>query len=169
MTISFLFSMLGWRLSKEKLLAYDSVCKVLGVQLDLGAAVKQLVSNTDERVTELVAEIEAVLARGTLTRKDGERLTGRLQFASGQLFGRLMRNHLKRVSDHLKIGRKAVSNATSESLCAIKEALKSNIPRRVSGRIADFIHVYVDASFEKDGYSGVGGVVYVNRKFFGFL
>ena len=38
MTVAFLFSMLGWRLSKEKLLAYDSMCKVLGVKFGLGGS-----------------------------------------------------------------------------------------------------------------------------------
>ena len=33
--ISAMFSILGWRLSTEKLVAYDTVCKVLGVQFDL--------------------------------------------------------------------------------------------------------------------------------------
>ena len=30
-----IFSLLGWRISKHKLIAFDSLCKVLGVQLDL--------------------------------------------------------------------------------------------------------------------------------------
>jgi hypothetical protein len=33
--ISAMFSILGWRLSTEKFVAYDTVCKVLGVQFDL--------------------------------------------------------------------------------------------------------------------------------------
>eukprot|EP00435_Cladocopium_sp_Y103_P060970 s205_g22.t1 len=162
MVISFLFSTLGWRLASEKLVDFNSVCKVLGVQLDLsevrlGVAA---LANTQERVAELVADLEQVLLSGTLSRKDGERLRGRLQFASGQIFGRSMRNHLKIMSDHIQSGRKVMSSVTAEALRAIKAKVAENIPRRVSGRLSDHVHVYVDASFESTGYSGVGGVLY---------
>ena len=36
--ISGLFSILGWKLSSEKLLDYHAVCKVLGVELDMSMA-----------------------------------------------------------------------------------------------------------------------------------
>ena len=38
MVISALFSILGWRLSSDKLLDYGTVCKVLGVEFDLRMA-----------------------------------------------------------------------------------------------------------------------------------
>ena len=34
-----------------------------------------------------------------------------------------------------------------------------NVPRRVSGLLADYVHAYVDASFDQSGYSGVGGLI----------
>lgn len=58
---------------------------MLGVQLDLRDAklgVAQ-VSNTPERELRFAK----VLEKGKLSRKDGERLRGRLQFANAQLFG----------------------------------------------------------------------------------
>ena len=42
---------------------------------------------------------------------------------------------------------------------AIRTAIFSNVPRRVSGKLADYVHAYVDASFDQSGYSGVGGVI----------
>ena len=50
-----IFSLLGWRVSKHKLLAFDSLCKVLGERLDPRQSGDQLcfVSNTEERVEEL--------------------------------------------------------------------------------------------------------------------
>ena len=30
----------------------------------------------------------------------------------------------------------------------------------ISGKMSDHVHVYVDASYEPEGYSGVGGVFY---------
>ena len=35
MVISFMFSTLGWKLSTEKLMDFNSICKVFGVSLDL--------------------------------------------------------------------------------------------------------------------------------------
>ena len=52
LVISSVFSFLGWKLSKDKLLDYNSVCKVLGVEFDLRMAGENLalVWNTLERV-----------------------------------------------------------------------------------------------------------------------
>ena len=51
------FSLLGWRISKHKLII-DSLCKVLGVQLDLRQSGDQLcfVSNTEEGFEDLVKD-----------------------------------------------------------------------------------------------------------------
>eukprot|EP00435_Cladocopium_sp_Y103_P073679 s288_g44.t1 len=89
MVITFLFSTLGWRLSLEKLVDFDSVCKVLGVKLDLRSSRLGMatVSNTEERSAELVDDLGKSLEAGQVSRKEAERLRGRLQFASAQLFG----------------------------------------------------------------------------------
>ena len=42
----------------------------------------------------------------------------------------------------------------------MRELLVCNVPRRISGRLSTCVHVYVDASYESSGYSGVGGVIY---------
>ena len=57
-----LFSLLGWRISKNKLLDF-TLCKVLGVQLDLRQSGDKLcfVTNTEERVEELVNELDGAL------------------------------------------------------------------------------------------------------------
>eukprot|EP00435_Cladocopium_sp_Y103_P073576 s203_g44.t1 len=162
MVITFLFSTLGWKLSLEKLVDFSSVCKVLGVQLDLrdaqlGAAA---LSNTEDRTSELVTEIDQVLQNGMLGRKEAERLRGRLQFASCQIFGRALRNHLKRLSEHIKTGRKVLTQDVCEALAAICNHLRGNVPRQISGKLSDHVHVYVDASFEPGGYCGLGGVIY---------
>ena len=87
--VSSIFSLLGWEVSTHKLLPFPSICKVLGVQLDLRQSGDSLclVSNTTERVEELVQDINDILSAGTLPRAEGERLRGRLQFASTQVFG----------------------------------------------------------------------------------
>ena len=92
-----IFSLLGWRISKHKLIAFDSLCKVLGVQLDLRQSADQLcfVSNTEDRVEESVKDIGDILTFRLLTRAEGERLRGRLQLASSQVFGRKFKGLLE--------------------------------------------------------------------------
>ena len=84
-----LFSLLGWRISKNKLLDFNTLCKVLGVQLDLKQSGDKLcfVTNTEERVQELVGELDEAIRTNMLPRSEGEKLRGRLQFASSQIFG----------------------------------------------------------------------------------
>lgn len=136
-----------------ELLLFDSVCKVLGVKLDLRQAGCGLamVSNTQDPVDELVTSLDSTLSKGTLGRKEEEeRLAGRLQFASAQLFGRLLKNKLKKLSSHIASGLNTLTADTSEALKGIRASLMSNKARVVS--------VYVDACFDSDGFSGTGGV-----------
>ena len=73
---SSVFSLLGWKASTHKLLPFDSICKVLGVQLDLKQPGDSLclISNTPERVEELVQEINLILSSGSLPKSEGEKL-----------------------------------------------------------------------------------------------
>lgn len=69
--ITALFSFLGWKLSADKLVPFDSCCKVLGVQLDLSETSlgRAAISNTQERVEELTSDISATLQSGLLNKK----------------------------------------------------------------------------------------------------
>ena len=73
-----LFSLLGWRISKNKLLEFNALRKVLGVQLDLRQSGDRLcfVTNTEERVEELTNELDEALRAKTLSRSEGEKLRG---------------------------------------------------------------------------------------------
>lgn len=70
MCISALFAFPGWKLSEDKLAPFSSICKVLGVQLDLRSASLGLVlvSNTQERIEEITSEIAEVLQQGRLSK-----------------------------------------------------------------------------------------------------
>ena len=159
--VSSIFSLLGWKVSTHKLLPFDSICKVLGVQLDLKQSGDSLclISNTPERVEELVQEINLILSSGSLPKSEGEKLRGRLQFASAQVFGRKFRRLLKVLSSHVTMGRKVLTASTKCCLEEIVTLLTCNVPRRVVATQADILHVYVDASFNEVGYSGIGGLV----------
>ena len=126
------FSLLGWRISKHKLIDFDSFCKVLGVHLDLRQSGDRLcfVSNMEDRVEELVKGIGEIMTSKLLTRAEGERLRGRLRFASSQVFGRKFRRLLRTLSNHVTQGRKFVSDHTLKCLEDISQFLQQNTSRR---------------------------------------
>ena len=160
--IAAVFSILGWKLSVGKLVDYDTVCKVLGVQFDLNMSGcgMAFVCNTDDRVEELCEALDQVIKLGKLKRSEGERLRGRLQFACGQLFGRTARNHIRVLSAHIRSNKQLLLDDTVHALVSIRAQIKLNVPRRIVGSLTDHSHVYVDASFEEAGYLGVGGALF---------
>ena len=145
----------------SKLLPFASIRKVLGVQLDLRQSGDSLclVSNTSERVEELVQDIANILSAGTLPKAEGERLRGRLQFASAQVFGRKLKRLLKVLSNHVTMGRRSMSDLTKGCLEQISTILALNSPRRVVAPQSDILHIYVDASFNEAEFSGIGGLI----------
>ena len=54
----------------------------------------------------------------------------------------------------------ALCNDTLLALRELRDQIALNILRPISGRMSDHVHIYVDASFDLEGYSGVGGVLY---------
>ena len=125
------------KIFKQRVLPFGSVAsvtaflRVLGVQLDLRQSGSGIcfVTNTAERVEELVAEIDEAIKSNLLPRRDGEKLRGRLQFASSQMFGRRFRRLLKVLSNHVTAGRQTLSSRTHECLAEIRSLLLKNVPR----------------------------------------
>ena len=159
-----MFNLLGWKLSADKLIDYHTACKVLGVEFDfkMSGAGLATVNNTTERVQELCDQLDAILTLGKLKKCDGERLRGRLQFASGQLFGRSARNSLRVLSKHISSNRIQLCNDTVAALNSLKCQMMANLPRTIRGPMSDHMHIYVDASFDPGNYSGVGGNAYAS-------
>ncbi|CAE7041545.1 unnamed protein product [Symbiodinium sp. CCMP2592] len=161
--ISTLFRLLGWDLSLDKLLPYDVCCKVLGIKIDMSEARLGLfkLANTEKRVLELTAALDEVLLAGRLSHSDCERLRGRLQFASGQLFGRRAKVALHQLSRHHG-GR--LSEVTSEACRFLRRLVSSNQSRSISRQLGNVVHVYVDASFSDEGkLCGIGGMAYDHK------
>lgn len=161
--ISSLFGILGWRLSADKLIAYDTVCRVLGVKFGLvqsGVGLAAHVLNTEERVSELCEKLDEIVRSGRLKRSEGEKLRGRILFAAGQLFGRFARHQVRLLSMHIQSGRVNLSEETTEALQSIRAHLEKNVPRKIMGSLSDHVHIYVDASFDEGDYAGVGGALY---------
>ena len=162
MCVQMLFDLLGWKLSAEKLLPYHSLCKVLGVELDLSKTPDLVfdVANTESRKRELVKTLDEVLSSRKLSRHDSEKLRGRLQFASGQLFGRRIRNCMNALNAHAREGRQLVDDSLAASLEVIKFLIANQRPRQVTVSHEKFAHLYVDASFAPGKHSGLGGLLY---------
>lgn len=173
LVIMSMFNLLGWKLSSGKLIDYHTMCKVLGVEFDFKLAGEGLVAvrNTEDRTKELCDKLDLILDTNILKRAGGERLRGRLQFASGQLFGRSARNSLRTLSKHIASNRQRLCEETSSALRNLRHQLQENMPRTIRGSTSDHIHMYVDASFDLDGYySGVGGIAYTSSgSIIGFL
>eukprot|EP00435_Cladocopium_sp_Y103_P054063 s402_g17.t1 len=141
MCVSLFFQLLGWGLSLDKLVPYSTCCKVLGVELDLTKTPSGTfaIANTVSRKDELKDTLQHVLSEGFLGRSEAERLRGRLQFASNQLFGRRFRNCLRELNKHINRGMKTLSADLRSALTALKCLIDANVPR---------------------GYSGIGGQLY---------
>ena len=90
--IHLVFELLGWEFagSGPKAPEFSNLFLSLGVQLEVSKLSKGLVlvSNTDG------GRFRAILAVGKLPKRDALRLTGRLQFAAGQVFGCIARSAL---------------------------------------------------------------------------
>ena len=155
---------------EDKLVPFDECCKVLGIELTLTKSLSGIVTvcNAQYRCDELITFMEEVLAAGVLTRCEGERLRGRLQFASNQLFGRRFRNCFRELNSHVARGFTKIADELSSALALMCCILKTNQPRLVDTNFLDWVHLYVDASFEPGGHSGLGGVLYnCNRECIG--
>ena len=161
--VSVLFQALGWEISDHKLVPFSTCCRVLGVVLDLGDTKlwQEFVQNTEDRRKELLDELDAVIATKLLKKHPAERLRGRLQFASCQMFGRRMNRCLRALTSHIMSGRSSLSlsESTKEKLEEMRSLIEENHPRVINRHLAEHVHMYVDASFDRTGYSGIGGLL----------
>ena len=157
-----LFMVTGWQTSDEKEGGFDTLSRILGVQIDLGESHLGAItiSNVESRVKELTATIEGLLTKGSMSTAEMRALRGRLIFAEAQIFGRLASVHMKKLSklEHL-VGEFPLDVELRESLTFLKDRIITGGPRRVLASIGRVFHLYTDACFE-DGSGGVGGVLY---------
>ena len=158
--ITMFFRLFGWNVSSEKQLDFDCVCNVLGISLNLRDAKFGVAyfGNTEKRTAELRDALRSYLANDAALPRGAElaKLRGRLQFASGQMFGRRARHALGMLTDGPGTSPGQMRHAMQTFLTILERAR----PRQVSAKWSSVVHVYVDASFDYDGHSGIGGVAY---------
>ena len=149
---------LGWRFAEsgDKAPPFGEFVNALGVSMGGG---KILIDNTVNRKLE-------ISSGGRLHRADALRLRGRLQFASGQLFGRLAKKALSIVTEHAYTSKNATLDV--ETVSALKlylSCLESQRPRAVHRSISQVFFIFTDACFEPDSSSvkaGIGAVLVVS-------
>lgn len=102
-TVVTLFKLLGWVFAEDgdKCVPFADACDALGVFFNLGSSNLgcALAQNTEVRVAELCADLQAVLKEGHLGAKQAQRLRGRMQFGEAQMFGRTGRKCLRVLSE----------------------------------------------------------------------
>lgn len=162
--VSLFFQLLGWVVSEDKSSTFSNVARALGLVIDLTDCklLKCRVCNTEERQAELKSFIDGVLASRTLTKKDGERLRGRLIFAEAQIFGRRAAKAMGVLSQHVTKGKSnSVTDDLAGALVFLRDKIVGGRPREIGPFTSDVLHLYTDASFElgHDYPVGIGGVL----------
>ena len=85
-------SLLGWATSDNpaKALDFSDVFKMLGVQVDLSSlhSGSLIVSNTEQRRTDILTAINEIMADGFVEKSNAASIFGKLNFALSAIFGR---------------------------------------------------------------------------------
>ena len=162
-SVRFMLKSLGWRFAEsgDKAPPFRGCVSALGVSIDVSSMGegKVLIDNTSNRKLEISSLISSVIEGGRLPRADALRLRGRLQFASGQLFGRLAKKALSIVTGHAYSSKNATLDV--ETISALKlylSCLVSQRPRAVHRWISQVFFIFTDACFEPDSSSVKAGI-----------
>ena len=94
---------------------------------------------------------------------DSQKLRGRMQFADGQLFGRLGRLRLRAVTEHAYSGKgPKIQTGCIQALQRFKDFLQHSPPRRIQRSSHKTWLVFTDACYEPTSTTwrcGIGGVI----------
>ena len=161
-TVKAVFKLLGWKFAQDgpKAPPFSPSLKALGISIDVSELRKGLVKidNTASRREELALLISQVISSG-----DALRLRGRMQFASGQLHGRVSKRCLAIITQHAYCSENASLDVASiHALERFHNLLMSNEPRTLSMRCAMCWYIFTDASFEPEAsppFAAIGAVL----------
>ncbi|CAE7032457.1 unnamed protein product [Symbiodinium sp. CCMP2592] len=141
---------------------FASCFAALGVQVDLQQAQSGsiVIGHTDARKEELTACIDSILADGSMTSKEAEKLRGRLVFFEGFTFGRVAQVAVKHVGRHAQgsSGSVKLSADVKWALGMIKTRICHALPVTISAKALQTTYVFTDGAFEQ-GRGSFGGVL----------
>ena len=119
------------------------------------------VDNTASRRSEISESIRQILHDGNLPRMEALKLRGRMQFASGQLFGRVAKRTLAVavVTQHAYSAESAkLAPEAMASLRRFLSIVESHKPRVISRGVSETWLTFTDASHEPDSDRPLGGI-----------
>ena len=152
-TVVTLFKLLGWVFAEDgdKCVPFADACDALGVFFNLGSSNLgcALAQNTEVRVAELCADLQAVLKEGHLGAKQAQRLRGRMQFGEAQMFGRTGRKCLRVLSEFAEGHKYKLQSKDILFLELFQQLLSSNVPREVRSFGEQHAVIFTDACYEK--------------------
>ncbi|CAE7511598.1 unnamed protein product [Symbiodinium sp. CCMP2592] len=159
-----LFRLIGLDYATEgkKAPQFASCFAALGVQVDLQRAQSGsiIIGHTSARKEELTTCIESILADGSMTSKEAEKLRGRLVFFEGFTFGRVAQVAVKHVGRHAQgsSGSVKLSADVKWALGMIKRRICHALPVTISAKALQTTYVFTDGAFEQ-GRGSFGGVL----------
>ena len=158
------FELLGWTMSIDKDVVFSESFGALGIWVAFERFLhgEVLFSNTTKRVEEVNAYLFQLLREGSASKKDIQRIRGRVLFAGGQLFGRLGRTCVKALKDVESSDIGEVSRSCASAISLFAELLRSGPPRVVNAISDRPLFIYTDAAYEPVGSGnrcGLGGVL----------
>ena len=164
------FKLLGWQFAEAgpKAEQFEKTFSCLGVRVDLNPFTGGRVefSNTPSRKDELVKAIDMATSTKLLDHKEAQRLRGRLQFATGQIFGRTSKLCLKALDDHVRCGAQRLSSDSLRALSLFRQTLIQGFPRSIGRPAGQTLVLFTDAAYEitPAGPScGLGAVLYTQH------
>ena len=169
-TVVSIFRLLGWEFAESgsKCVPFDFSTEVLGVRIDSSRSSQGtiLVTNTESRVSELSADLQAVVSSRVVKRTDAQRLRGRMQFADSQLFGRCGKKCIKALGCVADGKTKFLNESQKLNLQLFRELLTQSPPRQLVHDANQCTLLFSDACYEPDSPSlicGVGAVAISNQ------
>ena len=146
------FRLLGWQFAEAgpKAEQFGRIFSSLGVRVDLNPFTGGRVefSNTPSRKEELMEAIDAATSTKLLDRKEAQRLRGRLQFATGQIFGRTSKLCLKALDDHVRCGVPHLCADSRRALSLFRQTLSQGFPRLIGRPAGQTLILFTDAASE---------------------
>ena len=166
-TVHCLFRLLGWKFAEggAKAPPFSSSFCALGVTVNVErmAIGEVVIDNTESRKQDLCETIDGCLTSNKLSRHDVLKLRGRMQFTSGQVYGRVVKTCLGYVTTHAYSAVASRMNAhTRTALQLYRDMLLYQGPRVLSCRSSSTWYFFTDASYETANgkpESGFGGVL----------
>ena len=163
-----LLDLWGVRFAREghKAMQFDGCFRTLGLLVNLLGIPKgvALVGHTEERRTELAEALHAVIESGELSRKEAERLRGRLIWFESFVWGRsanMAVRELGRACSDSR-GRCRVQGKLKDALSVILDRVRSGRPVEVTGAVCCTWLVFTDGACEgdtADKRGSIGGVL----------